>query len=102
LERRSQVTHPDGVEVLGPIEGRFAEILSDDALGFLAGLHREFEARRRELLVARAERQDRLDAGERPDFSEATRAVRDADWRVAPPPADLRDRRVEITGPTDR
>jgi malate synthase len=96
------VAQPDGVEVLGPVEGRFGEILTDDALGFLAGLHREFEARRGELVAARGERQDRLDAGERPDFSGATRAVREADWRIAPPPADLRDRRVEITGPTDR
>ena len=47
------MAHPDGVEVLGPVEGRFGEILTDDALGFLAELHREFEARRRELLVAR-------------------------------------------------
>jgi malate synthase len=96
------VTRPDGVDVLGPGEDRFDEILTDDALSFVAGLQREFGPRRLELLEARAQRQLRLDEGERPDFPEATRNVRDAGWRVAPAPADLRDRRVEITGPTDR
>ena len=96
------MSDPDGVEVLGPAEAGFDEILTDQALAFVAGLQREFGARRVELLEARAERQTRLDEGERPDFLEATRHVRDADWRVAPAPADLRDRRVEITGPTDR
>jgi malate synthase len=93
---------PDGVEVLEPVEGRSAEILTEGALSFVAQLQREFGARRTELLNARSERQHRLDAGERPDFLESARATRDADWRVKPSPADLRDRRVEITGPTDR
>ncbi len=96
------MTHPDGVEVLGPAEPRFDEILTDEALAFVAGLQREFGGRRAELLEARAERQARLDEGERPDFLEATRSVREADWRVAPAPPDLHDRRVEITGPADR
>jgi malate synthase len=96
------VTHPEGVEVLVPAEPRFGEILTDEALAFVAELQREFGARRVELLEARAERQGRLDEGERPDFLGATRHVREADWRVAPAPADLLDRRVEITGPTDR
>ncbi|HEY8117179.1 MAG TPA: malate synthase A [Actinomycetota bacterium] len=96
------MTHPEGVEVLGPAEPRFDEILTDEALAFVAGLQREFGGRRDELLEARAERQVRLDKGGRPDFLEATRTVRQADWRVAPAPPDLRDRRVEITGPTDR
>ncbi|MGA9161654.1 MAG: malate synthase A, partial [Actinomycetota bacterium] len=96
------MTHPDGVEVLGPAESRFDEILTDEALGFVADLEREFGGRRLDLLVARAERQARLDEGERPDFLGATRTVRESDWRVASAPADLRDRRVEITGPTDR
>jgi len=96
------VTHPDGVEVEGPAEPRFDEILSDEALAFVAGLQREFGGRRDELLEARAERQARLDEGERPDFLGATRSIRDADWRVALAPPDLQDRRVEITGPTDR
>jgi malate synthase len=93
---------PDGVEVLGAGDGRRGEILTPEALDFVAGLHREFEPRRSDLLAARTERQQRLDAGERPDFLDTTRSVRDADWRVAPAPADLLDRRVEITGPTDR
>ncbi len=96
------MTHPDGVEVLGPTEPRFDEILTDEALAFVVGLQREFGGRRAELLEARAERQARLDEGERPDFLEATRSVREGDWRVAPAPPDLQDRRVEITGPTDR
>jgi malate synthase len=96
------VTHPEGVEVLGPTEPRFDEILTDEALAFVAGLQREFGGRRAELLQARTERQTRLDEGERPAFLEATRSVRESEWTVAPAPPDLRDRRVEITGPTDR
>ena len=93
---------PDGVEILGPAEPRFDEILTDEALTFVAGLQREFGGRRAELRQARAERQTRLDEGERPAFLEATRSVRGSAWKVAPSPPDLRDRRVEITGPTDR
>lgn len=77
------------------------EILTPEALDFLAELHKLFDARRLELLGARIERQARFDAGELPDFPEETRAIRDADWTVAPIPADLQDRRVEITGPTN-
>ncbi|MDQ2861503.1 MAG: malate synthase A [Pseudomonadota bacterium] len=95
------VTRP-AVEVLGAAHGRAAEILTPEALEFLAGLHRRFDRRRRELLAARAERQTRFDAGERPNFLKETQAIRDGDWTVAPIPADLMDRRVEITGPTDR
>jgi malate synthase len=91
------------VEVLGPVDGVARDVLTDDALEFVASLHREFDDRRRDLLTARHERQQRLDAGEQPDFLSSTAAVReDASWRVADVPADLRDRRVEITGPTDR
>ena len=82
--------------------GRAAEVLTPEALAFLAELHRAFDARRLELLAARTARQKRFDAGESPDFLAQTKAVRDGDWRVAPIPADLLDRRVEITGPTDR
>src|SRR5439155_15043105 len=87
----------------GPVDGRAGEILTPEALGFVASLHREFDARRRELLAQRTERQKALDEGEQPDFLDATRRVRDdPTWRVAEVPADLQDRRVEITGPTDR
>ena len=82
--------------------GRDEEILSADALAFVAELHRRFDATRRILLTARVERQARIDAGELPDFLPETREVRESDWRVAPVPADLQDRRVEITGPVDR
>jgi malate synthase len=89
-------------EVTRPIEGRAAEVLSAEALAFLAELHRRFDARRLELLAARRARQERFDAGESPDFLAETRSVREGDWRISPIPADLQDRRVEITGPTDR
>ncbi|HLM30537.1 MAG TPA: hypothetical protein VK326_02630, partial [Solirubrobacterales bacterium] len=79
-----------------------AEIVSRDALAFVELLQRELGPWRRELLERRAERQRELDAGTKPDFLTETRDVREGDWRVAPPPADLQDRRVEITGPVDR
>jgi malate synthase len=90
------------VELRASVDGRDEEILSADALAFVAGLHRRFGGARRELLAARVERQARLDAGELPDFLPGTREIRESDWQVAPVPADLRDRRVEITGPVDR
>ena len=92
-----------GVVVRGRIGPRYAEILSRDALAFLAELHRRCDGKRRDLLAARSKRQKRFDAGELPDFPPETRHIRDNDsWRVAPIPADLTDRRVEITGPVDR
>jgi len=90
------------IQVTGPVEGRAAEVLTPEALAFVADLHRRFDARRRELLAARQARQARFDAGELPDFLAETADVRAADWTVAPVPADLLDRRVEITGPVDR
>jgi malate synthase len=83
-------------------EGRQAEVLTPEALRFVAGLHHAFDARRRDLLAARAERRRRIAAGELLDFLPQTREVREGDWQVAPPPPKLRDRRVEITGPVDR
>jgi malate synthase len=77
-------------------------LLTRSALEFLADLHRTFEARRQELLARRTEVQAGIDRGEWPEFPAETAAQRQADWRVAPVPADLRDRRVEITGPVDR
>ncbi len=90
------------VEVKGPVVGRTGEVLTREALDFVGRLQREFGARRTQLLQARDERQARLDAGEMPDFQTTTKSVRDSEWRVAPAPKDLQDRRVEITGPTDR
>jgi malate synthase len=81
---------------------RVAEVLSADALELVAELHHTFDDRRRELVDARAERVARWNAGDLPDFLDETREVREGDWKVAPPPPALEDRRVEITGPTDR
>ena len=78
------------------------EILGPDALAFVQELHRRFNPERERLLDARLVRQERLDAGERPHFLDETREIREADWRVAPAPPALQDRRVEITGPVDR
>ena len=98
------VSHPapEGVEIRGPITGRLGEILTPAALAFVASLQREFGREREVLLAQRAERRARIRAGEMPDFLPATRHIRDGDWKVAPVPADLQDRRVEITGPVDR
>src|SRR5579884_713002 len=77
------------------------EILCEAALNFVAELHEQFDKRRRELLHARLERQERLDSGELPDFSNETRAIRESEWSIGAIPLDLLDRRVEITGPTN-
>jgi malate synthase len=98
----SATSLPKGVTITGAMNPRFDEILSHDALAFVADLHRRFDATRKRLLALRAERQKRFDGGETPDFLAETKHVRDGDWKVAPIPADLHDRRVEITGPTDR
>jgi len=94
--------YPSGVEFSAPIAGRFAEVLTPEAVAFVVRLQRAHNARRKELLAARAARQAALDAGQRPDFLPETLAIREAEWTVAPLPADLLDRRVEITGPVDR
>ena len=90
------------VQLKGPVEGRAGEVLTPPALSFVARLQREFGARREELLRLRDERQRRLDGGETPQFLVTTSSVRDSEWSVARAPKDLQDRRVEITGPTDR
>src|SRR3954453_21479123 len=90
------------IRVAGRVTTEFAQILSEPALEFIAGLHREFEPRRQELLARRAARQKEFDAGRLPDFLPETRQVREAEWKVAAQPKDMLDRRVEITGPTDR
>jgi len=90
------------VRIAGSVEGRQREILSADAQAFLARLHRRFESDRQDLLRARAARSIRLTAGEMPQFLDETAHIRDGDWQTAPPPPDLLDRRVEITGPVDR
>ncbi len=90
------------VIVTGPPIERSGEVLTAEAMRLLAQLHRKFNPRRLELLSARARRQREFDSGDLPDFLPHTAEVRRSNWRVAPVPADLTDRRVEITGPVDR
>ncbi len=92
----------EGVAVRGAMKPGYETVLTPEAIGFAVELEREFRAERRRLLARRAEIQRRLDAGWKPDFQSETKAISDGDWRVAPIPRDLQDRRVEITGPTDR
>ena len=91
-----------GVEVRAPVEGRLEEVLTPDALDLVASLHRELDGTRRKLLRRREEVQRELDAGRALDFMLTTREIREGDWRIAPEPEALADRRVEITGPTSR
>jgi malate synthase len=91
-----------GVELPGALSDTATRVLTPEALAFVARLARAFEDRRRELLAARVSRAQRILDGERPDFLPGTRQIRESEWTVAPIPADLMDRRVEITGPVDR
>jgi malate synthase len=91
------------IAIVGNVRDGAAEaVLTPDALTFVGGLHAEFERRRRALLAARVERQARIAAGELPEFPLESAEIREGDWRVPPAPADLRDRRAEITGPVER
>src|SRR5947209_6039829 len=90
------------LELIAPRLERSAEVLTPAALDLVVTLHRKFNGRRLELLAARAQLQKQLDAGGLPEFLAETAATRAGEWRVAPAPADLLDRRVEITGPVDR
>jgi malate synthase len=91
-----------GVEITGRITPEYAQILTPEAVAFVARLQRAFGGRRAELLARRAVRQADFDAGKLPDFLPETRAVREGSWTCAAIPADIQDRRVEITGPVDR
>jgi len=93
---------PQGVSISGAITPEFSQILTPEALAFVAKLHRQFDARRQELLARRAARQKEFDAGKLPDFLPETKQIRDSAWQIAQQPKDMLDRRVEITGPTDR
>ncbi len=95
------LTLPAGVQITAPIKPEWEFILSPAALELVARLHRAFEPRRQELLKARLERQARIDAGEMPDFLPETQQIRAGDWKVAPLPKALENRRVEITGPVE-
>jgi malate synthase len=96
------MTTASGISLAGDEPPRASEILTPAALSFVALVHRQLDPRRRQLLTARDERAARLRAGELPNFLEETRTIRESDWRVPAAPADLRDRRVEITGPVER
>jgi malate synthase len=92
----------DGLNIRAPYNPSYEHILTTDALAFIVQLHRNFNQRRKELLVKRDEVQLKIDNGWKPGFPDATRFIREREWKVAPLPSDLLDRRVEITGPVDR
>jgi len=97
------IATPPGMTLTGAMQPGFERILTPEALALVADLVRRFAPRVDELLGARHARQRRIDSGEeRFDFLPGTRAIRESDWTVGPLPADLRDRRVEITGPVER
>lgn len=92
--------YPAGIEITGKITAEFGEILTPEAVEFVAKLERKFGKTREQLLQKRAERQKEIDAGKLPDFLPETEEIRNGNWTVAPIPKDLQDRRVEITGPS--
>src|SRR5687768_10384064 len=95
-------TKSSAFKIRAEIKPGYERILSAEALAFIADLERRFGARRRELLERRSEVQAKIESGWLPDFLPQTRVIREGDWKVAPIPKDLWDRRVEITGPVDR
>jgi malate synthase len=95
-------TQTTGIEVVGAVKAQYEEILTPEALTFIEELERNFGTKRIELLQYRKNRQDEINTGKLPDFLPETKHIRNGDWTIAPLPQDLQDRRVEITGPTDR
>jgi malate synthase len=98
----TQPGFPEGIEIRGPITAEFAEILTPEAMGFVATLVRAFSGRRDELLQRREQRQAEIDAGKMPDFLPETEHIRKGSWVIDAIPRDLQDRRLEITGPVER
>ncbi|WP_110927199.1 malate synthase A [Bacillus massiliglaciei] len=96
------ITEAKGLEVSGEMQPGFEEILSPEALQFIEKLERNFGERRKGLLERRKEIQEEINNGKKPDFLEETKHIREGAWTIGPLPADLQDRRVEITGPVDR
>src|SRR5436853_642599 len=92
----------ENIHITGGITPEFAEILTSEAVNFVAALARAFADRRASLLQMRVRRQAEIDAGKMPDFLPETEHIRTSDWTISPEPADLQDRRVEITGPVER
>lgn len=97
----STIILPPGIQITAPVTDAFAKILTPHALAFVAKLHHTFESRRQRLLAARVQRQQRIDAGEIPDFLPETRSIREGDWKISPLPQALARRRTEITGPVE-
>jgi malate synthase len=95
-------TQTTGIEVVGASKAQYEEILTPEALNFIEELERNFGERRIELLQYRRKRQEEMNQGKLPDFLPETKHIRNGDWTIAPLPQDLQNRRVEITGPTDR
>jgi len=102
VETRRIPRAPENLRITGYHVERAQEVLTAPALNLLETLHRQFDGRRLELLDARVKRQGEFDAGVRPDFLQHTASIRRDEWRIGPVPQDLRDRRIEITGPVDR
>ena len=98
----TKIVLPAGMEITAALRPEHGRVLTPEALAFVAKLCRQFAPRRAELLAARAARQKEFDAGKLPDFLPATKSVRESGWKIGDQPADILDRRVEITGPTDR
>lgn len=92
----------EGVQINGQTSSAYEAILSPQTLSFLSKLHHHFNAKRLHLLKDRAERQRGIDKGAIPNFLEETKEIREGNWKVAPPPTDLKTRTVEITGPTTK
>ena len=92
---------PKGISIQAQIPPDYASILTPEALEFVAALARRFQPTRERLLAQRISRQADLDRGIKPDFLSATRSIRESEWTIAPIPAELADRRVEITGPAE-
>lgn len=101
MSKATATTIGEGIIVKGAMKPGYERVLTPGAMAFVATLERKYGERRRELLAARAERQKKFDAGELPDFLPETKHVREGDWKIAPIPKDLLDRRTEITGPVD-
>ena len=101
-ERLNQELRGETVELHGPVPAHLAPVVTADALRFVASLAERFESRRNDLLSRREVYQAAMDEGGLPGFDPASEEVRRSSWQVAPPPEELRDRRIEITGPTDR
>ena len=101
MDRVDHYALPQGVEINAPVRAGYEAVLANEALVLVAKLHRAFNDRRHELLQARAARQTRIDAGERPDFLPQTTSIRSGDWKIAPLPQALERRHTEITGPVE-